>query len=120
MSRNHIGLAIDPVTNDLYLDAGNNLAMVEDATAVGQHVRQRLKTFSGEWFLDKSAGVRWLQDVLGKRYDPALAEALIKAEIKRTDGVNDILAFSVRFDRKERRLAGYNIVINTIYGEATA
>jgi hypothetical protein len=120
MSRNHVGLAIDPATNDLYLEADGNLAMVEDAEAVGQHVRQRLKTFAGEWFIDKNAGVKWLTEVLGRRYDPALAEALIKAEILRTDGVTEITSFSVRFDRVERRLAGYSININTIYGEASA
>ena len=33
----HIGLAIDPETNDLFLE-GNGLAVVTGSEAVGQHV----------------------------------------------------------------------------------
>src|SRR5690606_2352093 len=85
--RQHIGLAIDPATNDLFLRPNGELAIVRGAEAVGQHVRQRLKTFSGEWFLDTAAGVPWLDEILGRGYDPALAEAVVKGEVLDTDGV---------------------------------
>ena len=72
------GLAIDQASNDLYLAADGNLALVNDTLAVGQHVRQRLSTFEGEWFLDTTAGVPWLDEILGKAYDPALAESVVR------------------------------------------
>lgn len=115
--REHFGLAVDPVTNDLSLDADGNLATVINAEAVAQHVRQRLKSFRGEWFLDTTAGVPWLDQVLGYQYDPALAESVIKAEILGTDGVIEITSFSVRFDRTKRALEAYNITVLTIYDE---
>lgn len=114
---NHIGLAIDQTTNDLYLDSSNNLAMAKDAQAVGEHVRQRLMTFYGEWFLDTTAGVKWLTEILGQRYDPALAEAVVKAEILDTDGVTGISGFSVSFVRGRRELNIRGIQVATVYRE---
>lgn len=115
--RQHIGLAIDPATNDLFLRPNGELAIVRGAEAVGQHVRQRLKTFSGEWFLDTTAGVPWLDEILGRGYDPALAEAVVKGEVLDTDGVTEITAFSVRFDRTRRALEAFGIEIMTEYDE---
>ncbi len=35
----HIGLALDPETNDLFLQSDGSLAIVTKAEAVGQHAR---------------------------------------------------------------------------------
>lgn len=102
---------------DIYLNPDGNLAIVKDAKAIGEHIGQRLKTFEGEWFLDKDAGVTWLTDVLGGTYDPVIAETLVKAEILETDGVTSIESFSVRFDRSNRGLKSYDISVNTEYNE---
>lgn len=102
---------------DLHLDSKGNLVMVHDAEAVGQHARQRLMTFEGEWFLDRTAGVPWIRDILGGQYDPVLAESVIKAEILDTDGVVEINSFSVRFDRSVRGLSAFDIEVLTEYDE---
>lgn len=112
----HLGLAIDPETNDVFLE-GNSLAVVVATEAVGQHVRQRIKTFEGEWFLDNTAGVPWLAEIMGRNYDPALAEAVVKAEILDTDGVTEITSFSVSFDRNRRALIIKDIEILTVYDQ---
>ena len=112
-----IGLCIDPETNDLCLRDDNNLEFVYDAEAIGQHVRQRLKTFQGEWFLDTTAGVPWLDKILGYEYDSALAVAVVKAEILDTEGVTDITSFSVGFRRETRELAIRQVEILTIYDQ---
>lgn len=116
----HIAPAVDGSTNDLYLAQDGNLAMVNDAQAVGQHVRQRLMTFEGEWFLDARAGVVWLTEILGRQYDPALAESVVKAEILDTDGVTEITDFSVSFVRGQRQLAIRNVTVMTTYDEAVS
>lgn len=115
-----VGLALQrdgSAPADVYLDASGNLALVYDTEAVGQHARQRLLSWYGEWFLDPEVGVKWLRDVLGHRYDPARAEAVIKAEIFRTDGVTDITSFSARFDPTTRGLSAFNIDVRTVYDE---
>ena len=114
------GLAIDQHTNDLFLAADGNLAVATDAEAVGLHARQRLQTFSGEWFLDTSCGVPWLDEILGRTYDPALSEAVVKAELLGTDGVEEITSFSVSFDRATRGLVIRSIKVLTMFDEEVA
>lgn len=114
----HIGIAMRPNENgiyDIYLDETGNLAMVTGAEAVGQHARQRLMTFEGEWFYDNQAGVPWLNDVMGLQFNPALASALIKAEIAGTDGVTDIAEFSVEFSESRRELTAIRVSVLTTY-----
>lgn len=112
-----IGFALDPATNDLLLAEDGNLAMIEQAEAVGQHARQRLQTYQGEWFLDTTAGVPWLDGILGSSYDPALAESVVKAELLDTDGVTEITSFAVSFDRSTRGLVINSIEVQTEYDE---
>lgn len=116
----HIAPALSAATNDLFLDADGNLAMVTSAEAVGQHVRQRLGFFRGEWFLDTTAGMPWLDEILGQKYDPALSEAVVKAEILATHGVTEIASFSVSFIKSTRGLAIRDVDVMTIYGEGAS
>lgn len=97
------------------MDQSGNLATVSDAEAVGQHAKQRLMAFRGEWFLNSQIGVPWIPEILGSSFDPALAESVIKASIKRTDGVEEITTFSARFNKQRRELSGFNISVRTIY-----
>lgn len=110
-------LAIDPNTNDLFLAADGTLAVVTDAEAVGQHARQRLMTYEGEWFLDTTAGVPWLGRIMGRNYDPVVAEAVVKAELLGTDGIEEITAFSVAFTRERRQLDIHSVSVMTDYDE---
>lgn len=111
------GLAIDQNTNDLFFRDDGSLAIVTGAEAVGQHVRQRIKTFQGEWFLDTRVGVPWLDQIFAKAYDPVLAESVVKGCILDTDGVTGIESFSVSFDRGIRRLNTRNITVTTDYDQ---
>ena len=102
---------------DRHLDETGNLALVFDAEAISQHVKQRTKTFEGEWFLNTSVGVPWLSDIFGQGFNPALAEALIKSTVSRTDGVRSIETFSVSFNFDLRHLESSNIDVSTIYDD---
>lgn len=102
---------------DLALTPDGNLDMVIDAEAVGQHARQRLMTFEEEWFLDTTAGVVWLQEIMGRPENLPLAEGVIKAEILDTDGVTGISSFAIRFDRVTRKLEVSRATVRTEYDE---
>lgn len=120
MAHSRTGMALKRIGSDpadVYLDDAGHLAFVHDAEAVGQHARQRLMTYLGEWFLDKYCGVPWLRDIMGYGYDPAIAESVVKAELFETDGVTGIESFSVRFDSDTRGLSGYSITVATDYDE---
>jgi len=113
----HFGFGIDQASNDLRLAADGNIATVTGALAVGQHVRQRLMTFQNEWFLDTAAGVPWLTEIMGRTYDAALAEAVVKAEILDTDGITEITTFSIGFNRGVRLLDIRQVEVGTVYDQ---
>ena len=110
-----IGISIQP-HNDIHLDATGNLVMARDAEAVAQHLRQRLKFWRGEWFLDGSVGVDWLRFALGQAPSAiAIAEAQIKRAILATPGVREILEIDVIYDRASRGLIVRRCVVETTF-----
>lgn len=96
-------LKLDPTTNDIALENGD-LAIVGDSDAVAQHIRQRLKFFRGEWFLDTSAGVPYYQDILKKNPNPEVVEQLLRNEILGTPGVLELQKFEMDFQGATRSL----------------
>ena len=105
--------------SDLFVESNLNLAVVRGPEAVAQHVRWRLMTFTGEWFLDVDAGVAWLEDILGHRYNPTLAEAMIKNEVLDTPGVTGINTLSIGYDVGRRDLMVRGMDVATEYDDQT-
>lgn len=96
---------------------GRGLAnFARDAESVRQRVDTRLQLLLGEWFLDTSAGVPYLQEILVKPADTMHAESLIKRCILETDGVETIVSFELIYDANTRR-AVVTAVVRTIYGD---
>ena len=112
------GVNLPTSFNDWHLDATGNLAVVRDAEAVGQHVRQRVMAWKNEWFLNPDAGVDWTRYVLGR--SPAereIAEATIKREILDTPGVVAILEFESEYDQRSRGLRLTKVVLQTVFDD---
>lgn len=106
--------------NDLHLDAAGNLVMVQDAYAIGQHIRQRLMFWKGEWFLDLDAGVDWKNEVFARRPEQKdFADAVIKREIATTPGVVSIDEYVSRYDRATRGLIVDRVRADTDAGAVT-
>lgn len=125
-----VGLSIAPgsqgavpggASNDLELDATGNLRLVYDAEAVGQHARQRLQFFRGEWFLDRTIGVDWFGETLGQREAAVpVVEATVKRVVLATPGVTSLLEISTSFDRRNRGAKVDRCVVQTEYGDTAA
>lgn len=112
-----IGLAIEP-HNDLRVGADGGPLLVTEGEAIGQHIRQRLMLWRGEWFLNTGAGVEWTRYVLGRPpSEIQIAEAVIKAEIAATPGVTEILEFDARYDRSSRGLHIDTCQIATVFDD---
>ena len=112
-----ISLDIKP-HNDVYMDDTNNLAMVYDAEAIGQHIRQRLKFWRNEWFLNRDAGIEWLRYLLGQQPTIApVAEAVIKREILDTPGVTAILGIDISYDRANRGFICRSVTVLTVFDD---
>lgn len=89
--------------NDIFVENGS-FRTTSDGAEVAQHVRTRLQFFEGEWFLDLSAGIPWIQDIFTRPANLVRAETLIKNEITTTPGVLRLIEFEVNFDNASRRM----------------
>lgn len=113
----YVGIAVIPY-NDIGLDASGNLRMVHDAEAVGQHARQRISFFKGEWFLDPEIGVDWFGQVMGHRPDRiSIGEALVKRVILSTPGVTGMIEISTRYDAASRGMIVDKAEVETEFDE---
>ena len=110
-------IKLDSITHDVDISAGD-LQLVQNADEVGQNVKIRLLFFRGEWYLDTSIGVLNFEDMYTKNPDLDRVDALFKAEIARTIGVNELLSYSSEFDRRLRKYSS-SFLVNTIYGQIT-
>lgn len=95
-----IDFALHPVTRDLIL----SIRPIEGAERVAQAIGIRLRTWLGEWFLDISHGVPYLENVLVKNPNLAIVESVLRAQILDVEGVRSISAFSLQLDPKMRVL----------------
>lgn len=99
------------------MNFGHGIAdMAIDAEAVAQNVKTRLYLLQEEWFLDVEAGVPWLQDIMVKPANLALAESIIKQTILDTQDVSEMVSFDMTLDRNTRKIS-ISATVKTIYGD---
>jgi hypothetical protein len=83
--------------------------------AVAQIVQTSLLLWLGEWYLDTTLGMPWIEGVLGK-HNQATADITIQDYILNVQGVTDISDFTSSDDQDLRLYTG-EVTINTEYGE---
>lgn len=91
-----------PNFRDLLL-AGGDLHLTGDADPLGappvlQSILQRLRTFRGEWFLNKNLGVPYFQQILTKNPNRAAIDGLLQGTILSTPGVLRLTEYTSNFD----------------------
>lgn len=86
--------------------AGGDLQVTDGLDSIAQAIRCRLRTFFGEWFLDESVGVPYLQQIFGKVVDPEGIDAIFKREIlSAVPNVRlEIIEYTLDLDATTRRL----------------
>jgi hypothetical protein len=106
----------DPVTGD-YVFGGDQASIWRDVPeAVGQVAESRLNLWQEQWYLDRSEGTPFEQEVLGKRTE-GLRDPALQARILDTPGVIEIEAYSSVLDRQTRALT-VAATIQTVYSRA--
>jgi hypothetical protein len=88
--------------------------MATDAEACAQNVRTRLLLSEGEWFLDTTEGMPWLQNILTKPVDYEYAQFLIRERILQTTGINELNSFDAELDHNTRKLT-VSASVSTVY-----
>lgn len=90
--------------NDIQID-NNNLTLIGGREEIAQVLRQRLRVFLGEWFLDTREGIDYYGDILKKAPDPGQVNALFKNEILTSPGVIELIEFNLDIVGRQLTLA---------------
>lgn len=88
---------------------------IEGADKIAQEIKMNLLTFLGEWFLDETWGVPYLEDILIKNPRMSLVEAILREHIESVPDVEGITSFGLNWDRARRTL-NINFACNTLLG----
>ena len=82
-------VATDPTTGRLVIP----VTILRGAPACIQKLRQRLRFWKGEYFLDTRLGVPWRERILRKNPDLNLVNAILRRVIYETPGVRSVDSF---------------------------
>jgi hypothetical protein len=112
-----IGLELDstsPNFGDLKIVNGD-LVLVTSRDEITQNIRQVLSTFYAEWFMDKTIGIDYFNQILVKAPDQGKINALLINQILGVPGVLELLSYSFETDFSQRRLTS-NFKVRTTSG----
>lgn len=91
--------------------------LVNSPAAIGLAISERLGLFTGQWYLDLTAGTPWFTQVIGYG-TKGLYDQMVQNVITGTEGVLAILAYS-SVENAATRTLSVSAVVQTIYGNAT-
>lgn len=97
-------IQLDRATHDLQIGSNGDLQLADGAWRVAQQIKVTLLTFLGEWFLDTSFGVPYLEDILVKAPRWGAINALLRARIIDVPSVLRVTRLDLTFDRSARHL----------------
>ena len=81
-----------------------DIMLTNDKQILKQALRQELKTFKGDWFLDVDKGIPYYQDILGQRNSIDSVRAIFIEAIKSVEGVKEIVGLELNLNGKDRTL----------------
>ena len=97
---------------DFLLDANGKLdlttgdiQLVDGVDAIAQHCKIRLRTFLGEWFLDRRIGVPYYERILVKNPGSNVVRRILRQVISGTPGIQSLGALELDYDGAARSLA---------------
>jgi hypothetical protein len=83
-------------------DLAPSMTLTDDAARVAQQIKITLGFWLGEWFLDTSQGVPYLERILVKNPNMAHVRQTVLEKILSVDGVKAARIDSIFFDRQRR------------------
>lgn len=102
---------------DMTFGQGTANFLIDEPETVAQIIGTRLRLFEGEWFLNETAGVPWLQKIVGAHTLP-LAGGIIHSAILGSPGVQSDSNYSCVYDGTIRLLT-VDDTVQTIFGQLT-
>jgi hypothetical protein len=80
------------------------IVLMDSADRVAQQIKINLLSFLGEWFLDVTYGVPYLEQILVKNPRMPAIETIMRSHIKSVPNVIKVTALSLDWDRRSRSL----------------
>jgi hypothetical protein len=111
-------LALDPVTGDLVLEAGDAV-LCHGVAAIAQDWSLRMRLFRGEWPLDRRVGIDYQRLVFDARPSDALLRHIFESVTRETAGVRSVERLEFSLDRRSRQLT-VTATATSIAGEPLA
>jgi hypothetical protein len=108
---------MDINTNDIVLQNGDIL-MIDNAERVAQQIAITLRFWLGEWFLNATEGVPYLEYILVKQPNTAHIRQILTEQIQSVEGVKAVTNMELTFDQRERHLL-VEYAADTDYGLVT-
>lgn len=95
-------LYFDLTTGDLVIE-NHDLAIQSDrVNTAAQMIYTRLRIFQGEWYLNESIGLPYLQKILKKNVDKSIIDGYIVKEIQSIDEVDSVTEFDSYINTQTR------------------
>lgn len=113
-------LALSRADHDLWFPliegtTRHTLLPINGADKVAQQIKITLLAFFGEWFLDVTFGVPYLEEILVKNPRMSAVETILRSHINAVPHVLRLETFSLEWNRSTRLLQ-LNFVAITDYG----
>ena len=100
---------------DLAIMNGDLALTPDQRTGIQQDILQRLRVYSGEWFMDTSIGIDYFGLVLTKNPDQGSIDALLISTILGVPGVVELLNYAASPNFVTRQLA-VSFAVSTTQG----
>lgn len=112
-----LDIALDARTHDIVLVDGDML-FIDNAERVAQQIKIQLLTFYGEWYLDTTWGVPYLEYILVKNPNFTIIRQIFKEQILSVDDVKSVDSLQVEYDVQARTMK-VDYTASTEYGLIT-
>lgn len=112
-----VDIALHANDHDILIKDGDFL-LIDNAERVAQQIKVKLLTFLGEWFLDNTWGVPYLEYILVKQPNQDLIKQILSEQILSVDDVKSLNALELDYQVKVWTLI-INYEVSTEYGLIT-
>jgi hypothetical protein len=102
--------------NDLIMDDGDLVLTTTRTEIAAQTLGITLKTYRGEWFLNTTFGVPYLQEIIGVARKKDIVDRIFLAEIAKNIYIDTINSYKSYYDRDQRY---YNMDVVVTVGADT-
>lgn len=112
-----VDIALHANDHDIIIKDGDFL-IIDNAERVAQQIKVRILTFLGEWFLDNTHGIPYLEYILVKQPNPALIKQILSEQISAVNDVKSLTSIELDYAVKNRTLI-VNYEVTTDFGLIT-